>query len=202
MNWLDVRGVIGGQLVELQRAYGVPSAVRVKRTRSRLAFAPRTSRPGSPTAIGARCGDHRPLPPPRHRRARGARAAGMWNVTDTSTDVRTPSSRRGARGRQAAPHGGSRDVGEAGGRVEGERDVVAVVLRGQGVFTAGGLRHWAHRLSHGDPPHPRVRVARVVRVGRVGKPSQVTSGPRSTSRSVRRGLPFGHQYRHSSLARF
>lgn len=35
-------------------------------------------------------------------------------------------------------------------------------------FTAGGLRHWAHRLSHGDPPHPRVRVARVVRMGRVG----------------------------------
>ena len=31
------------------------------------------------------------------------------------------------------------------------------------------LRHWAHRLSHGDQPRrPRVRVARVVRVGRAG----------------------------------
>lgn len=31
-------------------------------------------------------------------------------------------------------------------------------------FTAGGLRHWAHRLKHGDPPRRRrVRVARVVR---------------------------------------
>jgi hypothetical protein len=35
-------------------------------------------------------------------------------------------------------------------------------------FTAGGLRHWAHRLEHGDPPRkPRVRLARVVRT-RVG----------------------------------
>lgn len=31
-------------------------------------------------------------------------------------------------------------------------------------FTAGGLRHWAYRLEHGDPPRrPRVRLARVVR---------------------------------------
>ncbi len=31
-------------------------------------------------------------------------------------------------------------------------------------FTAGGLRHWAHRLEHGDPPRRRrVRLARVVR---------------------------------------
>ena len=31
-------------------------------------------------------------------------------------------------------------------------------------FTAGGLRHWAYRLEHGDPPRkPRVRLARVIR---------------------------------------
>ena len=30
-------------------------------------------------------------------------------------------------------------------------------------FTAGGLRHWAHRLAHGDERRPRVRLARVVR---------------------------------------
>jgi hypothetical protein len=31
-------------------------------------------------------------------------------------------------------------------------------------FTAGGLRHWSHRLDHGDPPRPRrLRLARVVR---------------------------------------
>ncbi len=35
-------------------------------------------------------------------------------------------------------------------------------------FTAGGLRHWAHRLSHGEQRRPRVRVARVVRVKREG----------------------------------
>ncbi len=31
-------------------------------------------------------------------------------------------------------------------------------------FTAGGLRHWAHRLSHGRQQEASVRVARVVRV--------------------------------------
>lgn len=31
-------------------------------------------------------------------------------------------------------------------------------------FTAGGLRHWAHRLRHGEPRRRvRVRLARVVR---------------------------------------
>lgn len=31
-------------------------------------------------------------------------------------------------------------------------------------FTAGGLRHWAYRLEHGEPPRrPQVRFARVVR---------------------------------------
>lgn len=33
-------------------------------------------------------------------------------------------------------------------------------------FTAGGLRHWAHRLAHGEVTPPRVRMARVVRVRR------------------------------------
>lgn len=30
-------------------------------------------------------------------------------------------------------------------------------------FTAGGLRHWAHRLAHGGERRPRVRLAKVVR---------------------------------------
>jgi hypothetical protein len=41
-------------------------------------------------------------------------------------------------------------------------------------FTAGGLRHWAHRLSHGEQRRPAVRVARIVRVERArqdGRPS-------------------------------
>ncbi len=29
-------------------------------------------------------------------------------------------------------------------------------------FTAGGLRHWAHRLAHGEPKRAWVRLARVV----------------------------------------
>jgi len=33
-------------------------------------------------------------------------------------------------------------------------------------FTAGGLRHWAHRLAHGERARPRVRLAKVVRVRR------------------------------------
>ncbi len=33
-------------------------------------------------------------------------------------------------------------------------------------FTAGGLRHWAHRLAHGDGARSRVRMAKVVRVRR------------------------------------
>lgn len=31
-------------------------------------------------------------------------------------------------------------------------------------FTAGGLRHWAHRLKHGGRPPAKVRVAKVVRL--------------------------------------
>jgi hypothetical protein len=30
-------------------------------------------------------------------------------------------------------------------------------------FTAGGLRHWAHRLSRGEDRRSRMRIARVVR---------------------------------------
>jgi transposase len=38
-------------------------------------------------------------------------------------------------------------------------------------FTAGGLRHWAHRLSHGEEQAgPQVRIARVVRVRRARRP--------------------------------
>jgi hypothetical protein len=33
-------------------------------------------------------------------------------------------------------------------------------------FTAGGLRHWAHRLAHGEGARSRVRLAKVVRVRR------------------------------------
>lgn len=33
-------------------------------------------------------------------------------------------------------------------------------------FTAGGLRHWAHRLEHGDAARSRVRLAKVVSVRR------------------------------------
>lgn len=29
-------------------------------------------------------------------------------------------------------------------------------------FTAGGLRHWAHRLAHPEERRPRVRLAKVV----------------------------------------
>src|SRR5512141_26515 len=40
-------------------------------------------------------------------------------------------------------------------------------------FTAGGLRHWAYRLEHGDPPRkPRVRLARVVRAQSGAKAGQ------------------------------
>jgi hypothetical protein len=45
-------------------------------------------------------------------------------------------------------------------------------------FTAGGLRHWAHRLEHGDPARrPRVRFARVVRT-RAGAKARPSPGER------------------------
>jgi len=38
-------------------------------------------------------------------------------------------------------------------------------------FTPGGLRHWAHRLRHGDPRgRTTVRVAKVVRLSRPKPP--------------------------------
>ncbi len=43
-------------------------------------------------------------------------------------------------------------------------------------FTAGGLRHWAHRLAHGEQRRPRVRVARVVRVRREGREARSPAG--------------------------
>ncbi len=47
-------------------------------------------------------------------------------------------------------------------------------------FTAGGLRHWAYRLEHGDPPRRRrVRLARVVRT-RTGAHAPASSGDRPT----------------------
>lgn len=33
-------------------------------------------------------------------------------------------------------------------------------------FTAGGLRHWAHRIAHPEERRLRVRVARVVRTSK------------------------------------
>jgi hypothetical protein len=36
-------------------------------------------------------------------------------------------------------------------------------------FTAGGLRHWAHRLTRGDDHRPAVRIGRVVRLARASK---------------------------------
>ena len=39
-------------------------------------------------------------------------------------------------------------------------------------FTAGGLRHWAHRLGRGRQEGASVRVARVVRVSELKSPSQ------------------------------
>lgn len=45
-------------------------------------------------------------------------------------------------------------------------------------FTAGGLRHWAYRLEHGEPTRRRqVRLARVVRTARAS--SWVASDDRS-----------------------
>jgi transposase len=37
-------------------------------------------------------------------------------------------------------------------------------------FTAGGLRHWAHRLTHGEQRRPRVRLAKVVRLSKPPAP--------------------------------
>jgi hypothetical protein len=45
-------------------------------------------------------------------------------------------------------------------------------------FTAGGLRHWAHRLAHGEQRRPRVRVARVVRVRREEREARSPAGDR------------------------
>ncbi len=46
-------------------------------------------------------------------------------------------------------------------------------------FTAGGLRHWAYRLEHGEPPRrPQVRLARVVRAPRAS--ATVAGDDRST----------------------
>jgi hypothetical protein len=46
-------------------------------------------------------------------------------------------------------------------------------------FTAGGLRHWAYRLAHGEPRRaPRVRLARVVRT-RAGAKGRPPGGDRS-----------------------
>lgn len=51
-------------------------------------------------------------------------------------------------------------------------------------FTAGGLRHWAYRLEHGDSPRRRpVRLARVVRAGNAADAS-ASSGDRVTEIAV------------------
>jgi transposase len=45
-------------------------------------------------------------------------------------------------------------------------------------FTAGGLRHWAHRLSRGrQQDRPAVRVARLVRVSELRSSSQDELSP-------------------------
>jgi transposase len=41
-------------------------------------------------------------------------------------------------------------------------------------FTAGGLRHWAHRLTHGEQRRRRVRLAKVVRLSRPQPPRQIS----------------------------
>ncbi len=54
-------------------------------------------------------------------------------------------------------------------------------------FTAGGLRHWAYRLEHGDQPRkPRVRLARVVRT-RTGAKAGPPGGDRSSEVVVELG---------------
>jgi transposase len=45
-------------------------------------------------------------------------------------------------------------------------------------FTAGGLRHWAHRLTHGEQRRPRMLVARVVLVKRDGRQARLPAGDR------------------------